>query len=124
MREFSVKRESGDFKLNRRYTKRVKFLKKVKFGIGEAVFPGSSYNISQKGILIHSFKAFLPKTTLKIRIYTETEVFNLNAEVKWVTKTNDHTGSFMGLHFLGRNFELSKLYLKELELSQIKNLPH
>ena len=124
MQEFSVKKESGNFKLNRRTTKRVKFLKKIKFGIGEAVFPGSSYNISQKGMLVHSFKAFLPKTGLNIKIYTDSEVYNLNAEVKWVTKTNDHSGSFMGLYFTGKNFELGKLYLKELEISQIKDLRH
>lgn len=124
MEEFSVKKESGKFKLNRRTTKRIKFLKKVKFGIGDAVFPGSSYNISQKGILIHSFKAFLPNTTLSIKIYNDSEVIDVNAEVKWVTKTIDHTGSFMGLYFTGKNFELSKLYLKELKISQIQNLSH
>ncbi len=124
MQEFSVKKESGNFKLNRRSTKRVKFLKKVKFGIGEAVFPGNSYNISQNGILIHSFKAFIPNTHMNVKIYTDTDVFSLNAEVKWVTKTNDHSGSFMGLRFIGKNFELSKLYLKELELGRINDLRH
>jgi hypothetical protein len=49
MGEFSFRKESGNFKLNRRETKRIIFLKKVKFGIGEAVFPGNSYNISRKG---------------------------------------------------------------------------
>lgn len=124
MQEFSANKDTGKIKLNRRASKRIKFLKKVKFGIGEAVFPGSSYNISQKGILIHSFKAFLPSTAVSIKIYNESEVIDLNAEVKWVTKTNDHSGSFMGLYFTGKNFELSKLYLKELEISRINNLSH
>ena len=124
MEKFSVKKEAGNFKLNRRTAKRVKFLNKVKFGIGEAVFPGSSYNISQKGILIHSFKAFLPKTHITLKIFTDNDVHDLNAEVRWVMKTNDHTGSFMGLFFTGNNFEVSKLYQKELELSRDYKLHH
>lgn len=124
MGEFSFRKESGNFKLNRRETKRIIFLKKVKFGIGEAIFPGNSYNISRNGMLVHSLKSFLPDTALNIKIYTDTEVFNLNAEVKWVTKTYDHTGSFMGLHFMDKRSELGKLYLKELEPNQIKDLRH
>lgn len=58
MGEFSFRKESGNFKLNRRETKRIIFLKKVKFGIGEAVFPGNSYNISRNGMLVHSLKSF------------------------------------------------------------------
>lgn len=123
MENFSANRDLGSFKLNRRSAKRVKFLNKVKFGIGEAVFPGSSYNISQNGILIHSFKAFLPKTSLNLSIYADNEVHNLNSEVMWVLKTNDNTGSFMGLNFTGNNFEIGKLYQKELELSFNRSLP-
>jgi len=124
MGEYSVRKESGNFKLNRRETQRIIFLKKVKFGIDEAVFLGNSYNISRNGILVHSLKSFLPGTTLIIKVYTDTEVFNLKAEVKWVTRTNDHTGSFMGLHFEDRSIELSKLYMKELNTSQITYFRH
>jgi len=124
MGEFSVRKESGNIKLNKRETKRIIFLKKVKFGFGEAVFPGTSYNISRNGMLVHSLKSFLPDTKLNIKIYTDTEVYNLIAEVKWVTRTNDHTGSFMGLNFMDKMFELGKLYMKELNSNQVTNLEH
>ena len=114
MGEFSVRKESGNFKLNRRETKRVLFLKKVKFGFDEAVFTGTSYNISRNGILVHSLKSFLPNTKLNFKIFTDTEIYNLIAEVKWVTRATDHSGSFMGLYCRDNNFELSKLYMKEL----------
>lgn len=124
MGEFSVRKESGNFKLNRRETKRIIFLKKVKFGIGEAAFPGDSYNISRNGILLHSLKSFLPDTKLNFKIYTDTEVYNLNAEVKWVTRAYDHTGSFMGLYFMDKRFELGKLYMKELNPYRVRDLRH
>ena len=91
---------------------------KVKFGIDDTVYPGKAYNISQKGILIHSFKAFVPNTSLNIKIHKDTEIVQLNTEVKWVKKTNDNSGSFMGLYFVGKNFEIKKLYIKEPGLSQ------
>ena len=124
MGEFSFRKESGNFKLNRRETKRILFLKKVKFGFGEAVFPGTTYNISRNGILVHSIKSFLPDTKLNFKIYTDTEVYNLTAEVKWVTRTNNQSGSFMGLHFMDDNFELGKLYMKELNSNQANNYQH
>ena len=122
--DFLIKEGSTDFKLNRRASKRVTFSKKVKFGRDETVFPADSYNISQKGILIHSFKAFIPGTPLNIKLYTDNETVRLNAEVKWVIKTRDHSGSFMGLNFIGNNFEIRKLYLKQLGLMQNGELKH
>ena len=124
MGEFSVRKESGNFKLNRRETKRIIFLKKIKFGIGEAVFPGTSYNISRNGMLVHSLKSFLPDSKLNIKIISDVEVYNLIADVKWVTRTHNHTGSFMGLHFMDNNFELGKLYMKELNSNRHSDLQH
>jgi len=122
MGDISIKKELKDIKHNRRSSKRLKFLKKIKFGINDAVSPGNSYNISQNGMLVHSLKAFLPNTALNIKIYSDTEVLNLSAEVKWVTKSRDTSGSFMGICFMGKNFKLRKLYLKELKLSQNPDL--
>jgi len=92
----------------------MKFFLKVKFGIDETVYPGKAYNISQEGILIHSFKAFVPNTSLNIKIYLDSEIVQLNTEVRWVKKTNDNSGSFMGLYFAGKNFEINKYILMNL----------
>jgi len=99
-----------------RSSKRIKLLRKIKFGVDDAVFPGKTYNFSENGLLIHSFKAFIPGTFININIFIDNKVLNLDAEVKWVNKAADNSGSFMGVKFVGNLNELKKIYKKELQL--------
>ena len=41
-------------------------------------------------MLVHSLKSFLPDTALNIKIYTDTEVFNLNAYTQLMTEIEEH----------------------------------
>ena len=99
-----------------RSSKRIKLLKKIKFGIDEAVFPGKTYNISENGLLIHSFKAFIPGTFINISMFIDNKVINLDAEIRWVKKAADKSGSFMGTKLVGNLTEIKKIYKKELQL--------
>ncbi|MGI9533360.1 MAG: PilZ domain-containing protein [Thermodesulfobacteriota bacterium] len=107
-----------------RSSKRIKLLRKIKFGIDDAVFPGKTYNFSESGLLIHSFKAFIPGTIININFFIENKVINLDAEVKWVTKAADKSGSFMGVKFAGNLNKLKKIYTKELQLIGDSVLKH
>ena len=107
-----------------RSSKRIKLLKKVKFGIDEAVFPGKTYNFSESGMLIHSFKAFIPGTFININFFTDNRVLNLDAEIKWVKKASDESGSFMGVKFVGNLSEIKKIYKKELQVIGDSVLKH
>ena len=110
--------------LAQRGSRRIKMLNKVKFGIDEAVFPGKTYNFSETGLLIHSFKAFIPGTFININVYIDNKVLNLDAEVKWVNKAADNSGSFMGVKFVGNLTEVKKIYKKELQLQGDSLLKH
>ena len=107
-----------------RNSKRIKLLKKIKFGIEDPVFPGKTYNLSENGLLIHSFKAFIPGTFININLFIDNSVLNLDAEVKWVKKAEDKSGSFMGLKLIGNLNELKKIYKKELQLLGDSVLKH
>ena len=110
--------------LPQRECRRIKMLSKVKFGVDEAVFPGKTYNFSESGLLIHSFKAFIPGTFININIYIDNKILNLDAEVKWVNKAADNSGSFMGVKFVGNLSEVKKLYKKQLQLHGDSVLKH
>ena len=99
-----------------RSSKRLKLLSKIKFGIEEAVFPGKTYNFSENGILIHSFKAFIPGTLINLNLFIDNRVLNLDAEIKWVKKAEDKSGSFMGIKLIGNLNDFKKIYKKELQL--------
>ncbi|MGI9553332.1 MAG: PilZ domain-containing protein [Thermodesulfobacteriota bacterium] len=107
-----------------RNSRRIKLLRKIKFGIEDAVFPGKTYNFSENGLLIHSFKAFIPGTFVNINFYVEDRVLNLDAEIKWVRKAADKSGSFMGVKLAGNLTELKKIYKKELQLLGDSVLKH
>lgn len=108
----------------KRNSERIKLLRKIKFGIDQTVFPGKTYNLSEGGMLIHSFKAFIPGTLLNLNVFIENTVINLDAEVKWVRKAKDSSGSFMGLKVVGNSSELRKVYKKEQEIQRRSTVNH
>ena len=107
-----------------RSSRRLKFLRKVKFGLDEPVFPGRSYNFSEHGILIHSFKAFLPGTNIRINVFVDNGMIELIAEVRWVSRAKDGSGSFMGLKFAGNSDDIKKVYYKESKVLGERGLEH
>ena len=111
-------------KFIKRNSERIKFLKKVKFGLDEPVFPAKSYNFSEHGILVHSFKAFLPGTNLRLNLFVESSIIELIAEVRWVSRAKDGSGSFMGLKFAGNSENIRKVYNKESMVKSERGLEH
>lgn len=100
----------------KRSSDRIRFVKRVKFGFDEPVFKGKSCNFSQHGILIRSFKAFMPGSLIRLHIFVDTGILDLDAEVRWVNKSKDGTGTFMGLKFAGKAEEVNKIYKQERKI--------
>ena len=99
-----------------RNSERISFLRQIKFGTNNQHFKGKSLNISKGGILINSYKAFIPGTNLSVRIFLDNDVFDLNGKVIWVSKENDGLGSNMGVKFESKTDDLKELYLQIKEI--------
>lgn len=108
----------------KRSSERIRFIKRVKFGLDEPIFQGKSSNFSKHGILIHSFKAFIPGSLIRLNIFVDTGILDLGAEVRWVNRSKDGTGSFMGLKFAGNTEEVNKIYKQERKILGESVLDH
>lgn len=96
---------------DRRLSRRIPFRKKVKYGLPNPTFVGSTLNLSVNGIVIKAYIFFPPQSRIMIHIYVEDEIVILDGIVAWVSSTLPGIPSTMGIRFLGCTDDIKLIYL-------------
>lgn len=96
---------------DRRLSRRIPFRKKVKYGLPNPTFVGSTLNLSVNGIVIKAYIFLPPQSRIMIHIYVEDEIVILDGIVAWVSSTLPGIPSTMGIRFLGCTDDIKLIYL-------------
>ncbi len=99
---------------NNRYSIRVEFEKRIKFGFPRANISGFTFDLSLNGVGINSYRSLPPGSIILMNIYTGDQTHSLEGEIMWVQKVKPGAFIQMGVKFLSRTDKISQIYEREL----------
>ena len=99
----------------RRLSKRIPLKRKVKYGVSNPNFEGFSFNFSENGIGIKSYKAFLKGSNVMVYIYLGEEIVKIEGIVARVDYHPPEPASTIGIKFTSRRDYLKLHYNKYVQ---------
>jgi hypothetical protein len=102
---------------DKRFSNRIPFRRRVRFGSSDPEFSGYTSNISENGIRIEAHKVFPPRSKVTVYIYMSgdglensmmQEIIRLEGLVTWASPTLPRMLSKMGIKFL-KNTDITSI---------------